>query len=406
MEKKDHYRHGKLKNNSFVKIIKCISSLKKKGGGTSFLVSDLSDGLVNNGVDVILISQFLKKEKFSLNDFYLPSQKKVQIELIQIENNFFKKIYAYSYRLKLNQCLNQNVDLLHLTGIWEPSSHASIIFAKKHSIPTVISPQGMLEPWALNNNFIKKKIAWHLYQKKDLNFADVIHATAEKEAENLRKLGLKQPIAIIPNGINFSNYNDSKKFYSKKDDRQQLLFLSRIHPKKGLIELVKAWENLNPKKWKVVVAGPDEDGHRLEVENLIKEKKLNHSFEFIGPVDGKYKYDLYKSSDLFVLPTYSENFGIVVAEALMSEIPVITTKGAPWEGLIKNNCGWWIDIGVDPLTYALDQALSMPSEKLKQMGKRGRIFAQENFGNPTIAKKMLDVYKWILDKKNKPSFIV
>ena len=138
----------------------------------------------------------------------------------------------------------------------------------------------MLEPWALNNNLIKKKIAWHLYQKKDLNFADVIHATAEQEAENLRKLGLKKPIAIIPNGINFSNYNDGKNFYSKKDDRRQLLFLSRIHPKKGLIELVKAWENLNPKKWKVVVAGPDEDGHGLEVENLIKEK-LNHSFEFI-----------------------------------------------------------------------------------------------------------------------------
>ena len=90
----------------------------------------------------------------------------------------------------------------------------------------------------------------------------------------------------------------------------------------------------------------------------------------------------------------------------MSEIPVITTKGAPWEGLIKNNCGWWIDVGVDPLTNALDQALSMPSEKLKQMGKRGKIFAQKNFGYPTIAKKMLDVYKWILDKKNKPSFIV
>ncbi len=403
---KNHYHHGKLKNNIIVKIIKCISSLKKKSGGTSFLVSDLSDELVNNGTEVILISQFLKKEKFFLNDFYFPSQKKVQIELSEIENNFFKKIYASSYRLKLNQFLNKNVDLLHLTGIWEPLSHASIILAKKNFIPIVISPQGMLEPWALNNNFLKKKIAWYIYQKKDLNLADVIHATAEQEAENLRKIGLKQPIAIIPNGINFSNYTDTKKFNLKKDDRRQLLFLSRIHPKKGLIELVKAWENLNPKKWKVVIAGPDEDGHKSDVEALIREKKLNHHFEFIGPVDGDKKFDLYKSSDLFVLPTYSENFGIVVAEALMSELPVITTKGAPWEGLIKNNCGWWIDIGIDPLTNALNEAISTPSEKLKEMGKRGKIFAQKNFGYPTIAKKMIDVYKWILDKKNKPDFIV
>ncbi len=398
-----------------MKIIQCISSLKKKGGGTTFFVSDLSYELGKNGIDVSLISQFSKNKDPTFRDLYLPVQEKVKIEFSDYEKNIFNKIFATSYRSKLIESIEKNVNLIHITGLWEPSTHAAFSLARKYSIPTIVSPQGMLEPWAINNNFYKKKIAWYLYQQNDIKLANVIHATAEQEAENLRRLGFKQPIAIIPNGVNIANYNLSQKysdkelhqkFSQKKNEKRKLLFLSRIHPKKGLIELVEAWERLKPNNWEVIIAGPDERGHKKEVEDLIIEKKLSQYFEFVGPVDGKFKYDLYRSSDLFVLPTYSENFGIVVAEALMSELPVITTKGAPWEGLIKNKCGWWIDVGVDPLEKVLKEAFSISPENLKEMGKRGKKFAEKNFGYPIIAKKMLDVYKWMLDNKKKPSFIV
>lgn len=399
-----------------MKIIQCISSLKKTSGGTTFFVSDLSNELAKNGVDVILISQFLKNKNSSLKDLYIPLDKRVKTKLIKYKDNFVNKIFATSYHQKLIKQLNENVDLIHITGLWEASMHAAFVLARRHSIPTIVSTQGMLEPWALNNSFYKKKIAWYLYQQKDLKFANVLHATSEQEAENLKRLDLKQPIAIIPNGINLKNYkntqnnikcNINEKFNVRKEDGiRKLLFLSRIHPKKGLIDLVNAWSKLKPNNWKVIIAGPDERGHRQEVETLISKKELTQYFEFIGPVEGKLKYDLYKSSDLFILPTYSENFGIVVAEALMSGLPVITTKGAPWEGLVKNNCGWWIDIGVDPIVKALDQALSLSPEKLYQMGKRGKVFAENNFGYSSIAKKMLDVYKWMLEKKNKPNFVI
>ncbi len=390
-----------------MKIIQCISSLKKTSGGTTFFVSDLSNELARYGVDVSIVSQFSKNKSTNLKDLYLPLEKKVKTEFIKYEDNFVHKMFATSYRHKLIKLINENVNLIHITGLWEPSSHAACVVARKYLIPTIVSPQGMLEPWALNNSLYKKKIAWYLYQQKDLKFANVLHATAEQEAENFKRLGFKQPIAIIPNGTNLENYKNDQKFNEKKkDDRRKLLFLSRIHPKKGLIELVEAWDKLKPQGWKVIIAGPDDGEYKKKVETLIIKKKLTEYFEFTGPVEGKSKYDLYKSSDLFILPTYSENFGIVVAEALMSGLPVITTKGAPWEGLVKNNCGWWIDIGVDPMVKALDKALSLSPEKLHQMGKRGKIYAENNFGYSLITKKMIQVYKWMIEKKNKPNFIV
>ena len=262
-----------------MKIVHCINSLKKVSGGTTFFVSDLSDELAKMNVDVLLISQLSKKTKSCLKDLYLPSQKNIKIELIENEDNIIDKFFATSYRKKLIKFINENTSLMHITGLWQPSSHAAFVISRKYSIPTIVSPQGMLEPWALNNKFYKKKISWYLYQCKDLKYADVLHATAEQEAENFKKLGLKQPIAVIPNGINLNNYKNNLKVCinhnlnsNKKDYRRKLLFLSRIHPKKGLINLVNAWEKLKPNNWRVVVAGPDEGGHKHEVEALIKKK--------------------------------------------------------------------------------------------------------------------------------------
>lgn len=140
-----------------MKIIQCISSLKKKSGGTTFFVSDLSYELGKNGINVSLISQFSKNKDPSFRDLYLPLQERVKIEFSECENNIFNKIFATSYRLKLIESIKKNVNLIHITGLWEPSTHAAFSLAKKYSIPTIVSPQGMLEPWALNNNFYKKK---------------------------------------------------------------------------------------------------------------------------------------------------------------------------------------------------------------------------------------------------------
>lgn len=302
-------------------------------------------------------------------------------------------------------------DLMHSHGLWLPVNRWSTRAYRIRRVVFVVSTHGMLEPWALQHRALKKRLAWILYQRRDLLAARVLHATAEQEADNLRKLGLRQPIAVIPNGVELAGLGAGLKWMGRgaaerRDEAgRTALFLSRIHPIKGLLPLVEAWDRLRPAGWRVIIAGPDEAGHRREVVASLRQKGLESAFEFVGAVDGEAKTALYRSADLFVLPTFSENFGVVVAEALACGVPVITTKGAPWQGLETHQCGWWIDIGVDPLVEALRQATSAPSDVLQSMGARGRVYAENSFGWPGIAEQMLSVYRWMLGEQEKPDCV-
>ena len=132
------------------------------------------------------------------------------------------------------------------------------------------------------------------------------------------------------------------------NDVQPWMFLSRIHPVKGLMNLVAAWERVRPERWRMVVAGPDEGNYLAEVETAVQRAGLERNFDFVGPVAGAAKEKLYREADLFILPTFSENFGMVVTEALSYGVPVITTKGAPWKGLVDHRCGWWLSLWLKP----------------------------------------------------------
>lgn len=396
-----------------MKILQNIASLKKSNGGTTFFVSDLSLALAKLGEEVSLVSEVEEhlNEKEAL---YLPPKDVVNVILTKIKNNFFKKhFFNQLYLDEIQKQLNE-VSVVHITGLWTLSMHKTIKLAKKKNLPIIISPQGMLEPWALNNEFWKKKIAWYLYQKKDLNFAKVLHATAYQEAENLRNLGFKQPIAIIPNCINFEKLRKINKNFKSKikiekdidDNCRYILFLSRIHPKKGLLQLIEAWDKIRPHGWKVIIAGPDENGHRLQLEKIIQKKNLINQFKFTGEVNGEEKNNLYRLADLFILPTFSENFGIVVAEALSFGIPVITTKASPWKVIENLNCGWWIETGTESIGKALREALISSPQKLAEMGQRGKVYADNTFDSIMVAKQMLEVYRWMLGYEKKPDFVI
>jgi glycosyltransferase involved in cell wall biosynthesis len=293
--------------------------------------------------------------------------------------------------------------LIHDHGVWLPTNHSAVVVAHQLGIPLIISPRGMLEPWAMNHKAWKKRLAWNLYQRRDLEFAAVLHATAEQEAENFRNLGLRQPIAVIPNGTDLPEWRNLP---DPKGTPRKMLFLSRIHPVKGLVNLVQAWKTVKPSGWKMIIAGPDEGGHQKIVEAAIRQAGLQDDFAFTGSVYGDQKEALYRSADVFVLPTFTENFGLVVAEALACGVPVITTKGAPWEGLQTHRCGWWIDIGVEPLAAALREAMNLPPDTLRDMGQRGRAYAEQNFGWPGIAEQMLSVYRWVLGQGDKPDWVI
>lgn len=377
-----------------MKVIHTIQGLSPSGGGPSRSVPGLCEAISKVGVQVKLISS----DNLTKLNYYKT-----------YNNTLFNKMLNYYFPLNYYRFFKEssekfNPDIIHVHGIWLPSNHLTVKYANKINIPFIISPHGTLEPWSLLHKAFKKRIGWYLYQKNDLEKSVVLHATSLKEYESIRKIGLKNPVAILPNGVEIPEILIDT-LIDRSKDKRIVLYLSRIHPIKGLLNLVKAWSHLRPKNWKIIIAGPDEGGHKKEVERTIVEEKLGDSIQFLGEISNDEKWPILKNADLFVLPSYSENFGIVVAEALAVGVPVITTKGTPWGVLEETGSGWWIEPGVESLTNALRGAIALTDQERKSMGLRGRALVEERFAWGNIAKGMKEVYSWVLGHGPKPDCI-
>jgi glycosyltransferase involved in cell wall biosynthesis len=253
----------------------------------------------------------------------------------------------------------------------------------------------MLAPWARAHKAWKKRIAWALYQRRDLACAAAHHATSEQEATNLRGLGLGVHVVIIPNGVNVPS---EKELTAARNSRlssgtRVALFIGRLYPVKGLPMLVDAWAQARPKGWCLVLAGPDESGHRAEIERRIAAHGLKDEVQFLGAVDPADRLRTYAAADLFVLPSYSESFGMAVAEAFAHGLPVLTTTGVPWPQIVGERLGWRAAPAVESIRDALIEATACDEIALHDMGARGREHVRTQYGWRTAAKSMIDLYK-------------
>jgi glycosyltransferase involved in cell wall biosynthesis len=287
-------------------------------------------------------------------------------------------------------------DILHDNGMWLPHNHRIANLAARYDIPRVVSTRGMLEPWAINHKWGKKRIAWWLYQRRDLKRAHCHHTTAEAEGRNVERLGLGVPVRVIPNGVDLpaEHIRHGK---LRRSDRKTALFLGRIYPVKGLPMLVEAWTRVRPQGWYLQIAGPDEAGHLAVVKDAVLAAGLSETVSFMGPISGPTKQAALLDADLFVLPTYSESFGMAIAEALAHGLPVLTTTGAPWPMLQKRGCGWWVDATVDGIAEGLRQATSSHSATLEAMGRKGRAFVNAEYRWEVIATKFIATYQSVLN---------
>jgi glycosyltransferase involved in cell wall biosynthesis len=379
--------------------------LGESGGGPPRSVSQLCNALCQGDCSIGIVTSVDSNDAIVTIDS--------RIVLTQLKgrgDSFVNRLRTADFGAALKSRHNSSqISIIHQHGIWLRSSHASTTFAYKNSIPLVIAPRGMLEPWAINNSRWKKKIAWALYQKRDLWRATAFHATAMSEAESIRRLGFKQPIAVIPNGVCLPEAGDGGWRMSESGDASSTktaLFLSRINPKKGLPMLLDAWQRIAPAGWRLVIAGNDDSKHLPVIERKIRELGLSNQVELAGPLFGEAKEAAYRNADLFVLPSYSENFGIVVTEALGYQLPVLTTTGCPWQELQTHDCGWWVEPTLKGIESGLREAFSRNDEALHSMGLRGRQLVEEKYQWPGIAERMLEFYGWIINGGKQPDFVI
>ncbi len=371
-------------------VIHVVPAITEEASGPSYTVVRLCQSLIESGQDLTLVA---------LDWSPYPSMPEfMKVFPLGIGPRRLGRSPEMS-RWLMGETTSGRVDVIHNHGMWQMNAVYPAWATSHSNVQLVYSPHGTLSEWAMRHGSKAKKIFWPLLQRPALRQAICFHATAESEYHDIRRLGFDQPVAIIPNGIDMTKMPDQSHC-----QQRTLLFLGRIHVVKGLDMLLPAWRAVQDSfpDWRLVIAGGDDGYHGVssyldEIKKKVQELGLAR-VEFLGPIYGEKKLQVYRDADLYVLPSYSENFGMTVAEALSMSTPAIVSKGAPWSGMDQNAAGWWIDIGVDPLVACLTGALSRSPAELAVMGENGRAWMERDFSWGGIGAKMAATYRWLCDR--------
>lgn len=375
-----------------MRVIHVVPSVAKESSGPSYSVVRLGEAMEDHGQDVTIATL----------DWGTGERERHLVRAFPI--GWLPKRLGNSPAMKRwlrRQCEAGGRPVVHNHGMWQFNalypSWVGAGDAGRARARLVHSPRGAMSEWSMRHGSRAKRVFWPLLQLPALRAVHAFHATAWSEYEEIRALGFGQPVIILPNGVDVPELPDA----SDKPERRKLLFLGRLHPKKGLECLLEAWADVERAfpHWDLDIVGSDVDyygstGYRGTLEHVIRKRRLSRVY-LRGALEGKDKRRAFVQADLFVLPTKSENFGLAVAEALSFAVPAIVTTGAPWSGLRTHGCGWWIDQGAGPLEDCLREAMALPRTALEAMGASGRAWMRREFAWRTIGERMLDAYRWL-----------
>ena len=368
-----------------MKVMHVLTSISNESAGPSHSVPALCSALNENGCDVtlyVLGNVPNKKFNFKIESFSY--------------NRFLGKLLGHSSAMKIALIKDaKHFDIIHSHMLWKGPNYYCGDAARKNNKPLIIAPRGTVSKWALEHSKWKKKIVMALWQKKALQQTEKFHVTSMQERNEVAGLGFcPERVFEVPNGVTIPQV------LSVKQRKKRIVFLSRIHEKKGVDILLHAWSGLYQlfPEWELGIVGPVDNDYADKMKSLATHLGCER-VSFTGELTGVDKDKYLQESLLFVLPTHSENFGMVVAEALANGVPVICSKGAPWERLNEKKAGWWIDIGIEPLKSALVNALSNDHERLIEMGKNGRGWMKDEFSWNSVAKRIIVEYKKLRESK-------
>jgi glycosyltransferase involved in cell wall biosynthesis len=333
-------------------------------------------------------------------------------------------------------------DIIHCHGLWHYHLVAASKYCRQNKIPWVVSSHGMLDDWALRNKGWKKRVAGWLYHDAAMSNASCIRALCVPEADAIRRSGFKNPICIIPNGVDLPDERLDVKLHSQADGwasgKRILLFLGRIAPKKGLVNLIHAWSKAradNPKLaegWVLVIAGMDEGSHEAELRRLCDELGIawrdvctggttgqqdnvttgprsvvsgQWSVVFLGPQYGPAKTSLLHSASAFILPSYSEGLPMGILEAWAYRLPVLMTPQCNLPEGVTAGAAIQILPTTEDIQRSLLQMFAMSAGQLAGMGGKGRCLVSEHFTWPLVAGQMREVYDWMLGGGGAPECV-
>lgn len=369
-------------------------SLDVKSGGPALSTYLTIKGLIENGVKTEVIMPPLSGNGKLVNDG-------VTIHYTTPITNV-----RFGYMPRLQQTLKnlQPYDLYHVQGIWQYLGHSVASFARRQHKPYVLTLRGMLYPQALAHSAFIKKMSLTLYQRKDLRQAACIQATCIDEMKHYRALGFNNPVAVLPNPIEIKGIIDRS---VHQPDRMRIGYLGRVHPRKRIERLIYAFNALHHELQdaELLIIGADDKQYEAFLHEEVKRLHLESNVRFTGFLTGKEKDEAIMSLSYLAVPSDFENFGNIVTEALVRGVPVIASKGMPWQELETYNCGWWIDNDQETINQTLLEAVSLPEEKRIQMGINGKNLIRAEYSVPTLGEKMKRLYEWVLNGGEKPEFV-
>jgi glycosyltransferase involved in cell wall biosynthesis len=387
-----------------MKVLHVVASLNRDTGGVARSVPALADAQCAAGIDAGVASLDYRRH----GPMLLPTRAEHHGELAGPLTRWFRG-WSPAFARTLSR-LTAEAAIVHSHGLWMQPNRDARIVAARHRRPRVVSLRGMLEPWSRQRSRGRKALAWWAFERRNLASAALLHATSAMEVAAAQAVLGARPIALLPNGVAVPAAIDAgaaRERLGELPAPRLALFLSRLHPKKGLELLLDAWAAVagDASDWCLAIAGTGAPEYRAALDERVRRLGIGARVKFLGVVDGALRADLLAGAELHLLPTYSENFGNSVAESLAHGCPVITTTAAPWQGLIDRRAGWWIAPEQGALEAALAAALALPTADLRAMGERGRRWMQDDFAWEALGRRWRETYAWLLGAGSRPAFV-
>ena len=393
-----------------MKILIVIPALGIVYGGPSKIVVEMAQALGSHGVSVDIVAtnaDGFKKVNAPIQTWIYEKYYRVQY-FPYADWSDYKVSFALTKWLFLNV---GNYDLVHTNAIFSYPVLPAHWACQLHQVPYIMTPHGMLEPWALAYKAWKKRLYYVLVEKTALQNANAIQITGSPEANSVKSLDIETPLTFVPNGIHcqdFETLPNPEIFYKKFPDTRNktlIIFLGRLDPKKGLDLLATAFAKVHTQfpQTHLIIAGPDNIVFLPTTQGYFAQAGCLDAVTFTGMLTGTLKYAALAAASLYVAPSYSEGFSVSVLEGMASGLPCVITTGCNFPEAIEAQAAYAVNIDADEVANTLIQCLKNP-QQAKAIGDRARKLVFEQYTWESIATKMIQVYTAILNKNSIPVF--